>query len=95
MADLDKDLDLEVDGEGGEIGEAATLSVDDGAVVDAEETVDTSAEDLEVAARKTELSQGDLSGFSSGFPAGWTLTTAKVDDLLKKLISERHPSKKG
>lgn len=97
MADLEKDLDLEVDGEGGEIGAAAALSVEETEVSDAEETEtkDTSAEDLEVASNKPELSQGDLSGFASGFPAGLVLTTTQdVSDLLKKLIAERHPSGK-
>lgn len=93
MADLEKDLGLEVDGEGGEIGEIGavpTLNAEANAVPEKEVPAEAPADDLDVDSRKTKLAQGDLSGFSSGFPAGWTLTTAKVDDLLKKLIAQAH-----
>lgn len=93
MADLEKDLGLEVDDDGGEIGEIgeiATLSADADTAVETEKPAEASADDLDVDSHKTKLTQGDLSGFSSGFPAGWTLSTAKVDDLLKKLIAQAH-----
>lgn len=89
MADFEKDLGLEVD-DGGEIGEVATLSADANTAVETNEQAEVPADNLDVEAHKAKLTQGDLSGFSSGFPAGWTLSTAKVDDLLKKLIAQAH-----